>query len=92
MKLGAKFIGIYFYDFCEGSIAENIYIIQHGRLQLISENNDGEKIVLAEFSKNDFVGMVFLYFVKDESFEQKRRLGSLTAVRYVLNYPGQLKS
>ncbi|KII72839.1 Neuropathy target esterase [Thelohanellus kitauei] len=58
----------------QGSKSDKIFIIQHGRLRLIFENNLGKKRVLGEFTRNDFVGI-------EESFERKTRSGTLTAVR-----------
>ncbi|KAF0989190.1 hypothetical protein HZS_4058 [Henneguya salminicola] len=44
----------------QGSHDHNIYIILHGRLRLIREDNQGEKSVVGEFTRNDFVGIVII--------------------------------
>ncbi|KAF1745070.1 hypothetical protein MXB_1103 [Myxobolus squamalis] len=58
----------------QGMKSANIYIILHGRLRLIHENHCGEKNVVGEFTRNDFVGI-------GETLEEKPRTASLAAVR-----------
>jgi len=51
----------------EGEIAENLYIVRHGRLRVTVQNDDGAEVTVGEIGKSEVVGEMAVITDQDRS-------------------------
>jgi NTE family protein len=51
----------------EGEVAENLYVVRHGRLRVTVQNEEGEEVTVGEIGKNEVVGEMAVITDQDRS-------------------------